>query len=175
MKLGKNLISLIPPIIDIDENDCEKYKKLKIKNIASIKKSDLPQEFSDEAFKIVDEFIRKTIDLNYEILLYFDYITGEIIKCKIGSQSNVKIAYNDEEFKGKHIASIHNHTKDMYTPPSDKNFGIFLRKWEEYELIAGWNGLWILKGKLTDEKLNYELNLISKSLFNLAWNYSKKK
>lgn len=138
-------------------------------------KSQLPQEFSDEAFKIVDEFIRKTIDLNYEILLYFDYITGEIIKCKIGSQSNVKIAYNDEEFKGKHIASIHNHTKDMYTPPSDKNFGIFLRKWEEYELIAGWNGLWILKGKLTDEKLNYELNLISKSLFNLAWNYSKKK
>ena len=62
----------------------------------------------------------------------------------------------------------------MYTPPSYKNFGIFLRDFEEYELIAGWNGLWILKGKLIDEKLNLELNIISKSLFSLAWNFIQK-
>ena len=55
---------------------------LKIKDVPSIKRTDLPSEFSDEAFKIVDEFIRKTIDLNYEILIYFDYVEGKILKCK---------------------------------------------------------------------------------------------
>ncbi len=109
----------------IGESDYEKYKKLKVETVASIKKSDLPEEFSKKAFDVVDEFIRKTINLNYEIVLYFDYITGEILKCKIGSETNVEIEFEDNEFKGKHIASIHNHTKDMYTPPSDKNFGIF--------------------------------------------------
>lgn len=36
------------------------------------KKSDLAPEFSDKSFEVVDEFIRKTIDLDYKILLYFD-------------------------------------------------------------------------------------------------------
>lgn len=55
------------------------------------KKSDLPHEFSDKSFEVVDEFIRKTIDLDYKILLYFDYITGKILRCKIGNKTNVKL------------------------------------------------------------------------------------
>ena len=148
---------LISRITNDNDRNCEKYYKLEINEIGSIKKSDLPPEFSNEAFRIVDEFIRKTIDLEYEILLVFDYITGKIIKCVIGSETKVELKFKDDEFEGKHVATIHNHTKDMYTPPSDKNFGIFSRKWEDYELIAGFDGLWILKGKLKDDKLTFEL------------------
>lgn len=155
------------------ETDFEKYKKLKINEVPSIKKSDLPNDFSDKAFDIVDEFIKKTIDVDYEILIYFDYTTGQILDCKIGTKTNVKLKLEEKEFKGKHVASIHNHTKKMYTPPSDKNFGIFLRKWEDYELIAGTNGLWILKGKLKDEKLTFELKIISNLLFKIALYDSK--
>lgn len=71
MKFGKIIsvmVSLISPISS--ESDCERYVKLEIKNTPSIKKSDLPDDFSDEAFEVVDEFIRKTIDLDYEILIY---------------------------------------------------------------------------------------------------------
>lgn len=173
----RKIISIIICFISLinSESECEKYSKLKIKDVASIRPSDLPHEFSSEAFKVVDEFIRKTIDLNYEIVLFFDYVTGEILRCAIGGKTTVELKFEDNEFNGKHVASIHNHTKDMYTPPSDKNFGILLRSFEDYELIAGWNGLWILEGKLTDEKLNFERNIISKSLFDLAWAYSKSK
>ncbi len=146
----------------------EKYLKLEIKCNSLIRRDDLPSEFSDEAFNLVDEFIRKTIDLDYEILIIFDYVTGEIVKCTIGSETNVKITFDDDEFKGKKIASIHNHTKDMYTPPSDKNFGIFSREWEDYELIAGYNKLWILKAKLKDEKLTFDLKTSSNILFRIA-------
>ncbi len=157
------------------KSECEKYRKLKIKDVSSIKQSDLPQEFSDNAFKVVDDFIRKTINLDYEILLYFDYTTGEILRCAIGEKTTVELEFEYDEFDGKHVASIHNHTKDMYTPPSDKNFGIFLRQWEDYELIAAHNGLWILKGKLKDEKLNFELKINSQTLFNMVFDYYSKK
>ena len=162
-------------ISDITDSDLEKYLKLENNNVASVKKSDLPSEFSDEAFKVVDEFIRKTADLNYEILIYFDYTTGEILKCKIGSTTNVKLNFEKNEFSKHSIASIHNHTKDMYTPPSDKNFGILSRDWEKYELIAGVNGLWILKCKIINEKLNFELKLISKIYFKIALTEARSK
>ena len=159
----------------IQKTDLDKYLELKINKSLSIKKEDLPSEFSDNAFKVVDEFIKKTIDLNYEILVYFDYITGEILKCKIGKINNVKININNKEFENHNVASIHNHHKSVYTPLSPQNFSIFQRDFEDYELIAGWNGLWILKGKIKDKKLYLELKIISKSLFNLAFNYSKTK
>lgn len=170
------MIILISSVIsNCDKTDCEKYRKLKIEDTTSIKKSDLPHEFSEKAFEVVDEFIRKTHDLNYEILLYFDYITGEILKCKVGSETNVKLKFDDNEFEGKHVASIHNHTKDMYSPPSDKNFGIFLREWEEYELIAANDCMWILKGKLTDDKLVKELRKESYKLFISSFHYYNRK
>lgn len=169
------ILCIITFITHTGESDCEKYEKLEIKDVSSIKKSDLPPEFSDEAFRVVDEFIRKTIDLDYEILLYFDYVTGEILRFKIGTEINVKLQFEDEEFEGKHVASIHNHTKDMYSPPSDKNFGIFLREWEEYELIAANNCLWILKAKIKDEKLFDELRKESKMLFSSSLRYYLKR
>lgn len=157
-------------LIKSNNSDLEEYEKLEIENVTSIKESDLPPEFSDESFKVVDEFIRKTIDFDYEIVVYFDYITGKILKCKVGDDNSVKLEFNEKEFEGHHVASIHNHTKEMYTPPSEKNFGIFSRDWEEYELIAGNGVLWILKGKIKDMKLNLELKIISGLYFKIALN-----
>lgn len=169
----KKIFAIIICILSlvVDESDCEKYQKLKINNVASIKKSDLPSEFSDKAFEVVDEFIKKTANLDFEILLFFDYKTGEIIKCKLGDKDNVKLKFKDNEFKGHHIASIHNHTKDMYTPPSNRNFGIFLREWEKYELIAAKDCLWILKGKYVDSDLVDELRKESSKQFLSALKY----
>ena len=166
---------MLTKINNYDETDYEKYKKLEIRDVASIKKSDLPPEFCDKAFVIVDEFIRKTRDLDFEIMIYFDYETGDILERKIGGATTVELEFDENTFDEKHIASLHNHTKDMYTPPSDMNFGIFLRKWEEYELIAGWDGLWILKGKLTDTKLNFELKTNSSILFRRVLNHFSKR
>jgi len=62
--LIKKILLLIIKILMIqitsDENDLEKYQKLKIEDTSSIKTTDLPYEFSKEAFEIVDEFIKKT-------------------------------------------------------------------------------------------------------------------
>ncbi len=77
-------LTIMLMISDVTDNDLEKYLKLETSNAASVKKSDLPSEFSDEAFKVVNEFIKKTIDLDYEILIFFDYNSGEILQCKIG-------------------------------------------------------------------------------------------
>ena len=162
-------------INDSEESDLERYMNLKIEDTPSINRTDLPSEFSYESFEIVDEFIRKTKNIDYEILLYFDYIEGEILKCKIVSASNGKLIFEDDEFKGMHVASIHNHTKDMYTPPSDKNFGIFSRYWEDYELIAGINGLWILTWKIHDVKLVHELQETSSKLFISSHSYCSRK
>ena len=151
MKIKNNIITIIIfflALIRADESDCEKYRKLKSYDVPSINKSDLPQEFSEKAFRLVDEFIKKTSNLDYEIVIFFDYINGELIKCRIGIKDQVKLKFNNKEFKGKNIASIHNNPKDLFTPPSGKNFGIFLREWEKFELIAGHNGLWILRANM---------------------------
>ena len=55
--------------------------------------------------------------------------------------------------------------------PSDKNFGIFSRDWEEYELIAASNCLWILEGKIKNKTLTFELKINSKILFNMTLDY----
>ena len=57
--------------------------------------------------------LKKRKNIDFEILIYFDYIEGKILKCKLGSETNVKLKFDENEFKGKHVASIHNHTKDM--------------------------------------------------------------
>ncbi|WP_406531431.1 hypothetical protein [Methanobrevibacter sp.] len=107
--------------------------------------------------------------------MYFDYITGEILKCKIGEKNRIKLDFEENEFKKHQIASIHNHPKSVYSLPSPQNFSIFKRKFEDYELIAGEDGLWILEGKLKNEKIYLELKMISKYLFDLALTYSKTK
>lgn len=101
----------------------------------------------DEALRLINEFIIETNYLSYEKLLYFDYKTGRVIKMADGSVDSVKIEVDEEEFVGLNVASIHNHTSDLISPPSGKNFGILKRGFEDYELIAGNGELWILKAK----------------------------
>lgn len=74
------------------------------------------------------------------------------------------ITFEDGEFEGKHVASLHNHPKNMLSPPSSKNFGIFNRDFEDYEVIAGYDNFWILKGKGTHATLWHQLNWISQAL-----------
>ena len=150
------------------KSDFKKYDKLKINDVASIKIEDLPEEFGKEAFKTIDEFIKKTAYLNHEWLLYFDYKTGEILRCIEGKKDEVKITFENDEFEGYHVASIHNHPLDVISPPSGKNFGILLREFEEYELIASKNELWILKAKPVDIHLANEINLFAIYFFNAA-------
>ena len=73
------------------DSDFKKYDKLKINDVASIKIEDLPEEFGKEAFKTIDEFIKKTAYLNHEWLLYFDYKTGEILRCIEGKRMGLNL------------------------------------------------------------------------------------
>lgn len=127
---------------------CEKYRNLKCGDFPSIRRQDLPDEFSDLAFKTIDEFIKKTYNLSYECLIYFDYITGEIIRCMFGNFDSVELTFDDEEFKGYNVASLHNHPAGVFSPPSAKNFGILGRAFEDYELIASRDGFWIFKAEV---------------------------
>ena len=145
-----------------NQSDFEKYKKLQIKDVPSIKPGDLPNEFCDNAFNIVDEFIRKTSGCDKEILIYFDYFSGEIIECVIGDFDNVSFEVNGDDRIRKNICSIHNHPKEVFSPPSGKNFGILMREYEDYELIASESELWILKAKGVNERLNIDLKKLEK-------------
>jgi len=95
--------------------------------------------------------------LDYEIVRYFDYVTGEILKCAVGDLNSVKIEFVDGEFYGYHVASIHNHPLGVYSPPSDKNFGIFLRNFEDYEIVSSFNQLWILEAKGINQLMYVDL------------------
>ena len=147
------------------KSDFEEYEKLKIENVSSIKREDLPFEFSDAAFMTVDEFIRKTKNLDYDFVIYFDYITGEILKCAKGKNDTVKLEFKEGEFEMRHVASIHNHPKVLLSPPSSKNFGIFLRAFEDYELIAGYDSFWILKAKGVYNNLVFDANISSENIY----------
>jgi hypothetical protein len=98
-------------------SDFEEYIRLKNNNSISIKKQDLPQDFSEKAHDIVLDFIGKTRDLDYEWLLYFDYITGDILRCVKGKSDNVNLVFEDGEFENNYVASIHNHPSDVLSPP----------------------------------------------------------
>ena len=135
----------------------------------------MPEDFCDEAAVLVDEFIRKTGNLDYEMLMYFDYSSGEILRMGEGDKCNVEVKFNESEFIEKHVASIHNHPIDVYSPPSGKNFGIVKRDFEDYELIAGCNGLWILEAKINDSKLADELRMVASNLFEFTFHFCNKK
>ncbi|WP_407422723.1 hypothetical protein [Methanobrevibacter sp.] len=72
-----------------EKSACERYKRLKINDFPSINQDDLPNDFSMSAFETVDGFIKKTVNLDFECLLYFDYKTGEILDCSIGNSNKV--------------------------------------------------------------------------------------
>lgn len=149
-----------------DDSSYEKYDKLKLENCVSIKMEDLPEEFGENAFKTVDEFVKKTFHLDYECLLYFDYVTGEILRCAIGNLDSVNIIHDDNEFDGCHVASIHNHPANVFSPPSAKNFAILKGSFEDYELIASRDGLWIFKVKGVHENLGNEFKIAADTFFN---------
>lgn len=151
------------------------YGKLTKDENISIRLEDLPEEFTSEAYGTIVEFIQKTKNLEYECIMYFDYVTGQILKFETGLKDEVKIEFSDGEFEGLHIASIHNHPPGVYSPPSDKNFGILMRDFEDYELVVGQNGLWILKAKGIDFQLNFELKFSALQILDSCQEYSKNK
>lgn len=159
----------------LNTSSFEEYMKLTKDENISIKLDDLPTEFTSEAYETIVEFIQKTKDLEYECLMYFDYVTGQILKFETGLKDKVKIEFSDGEFEGFHVASIHNHPSGVYSPPSDKNFGILMRDFEDYELVVGQNGLWILKAKGIDFQLNFELKFTAPKILDSCQEYSKNK
>ena len=140
------MIFLVVGILNSNRT-CSEYYDLDIESNLALKKDDLPLEFSDDALRTVNEFIQKTHNLDHEWVIYVDYMTGEILKCGKGGTDNVSISFKENEFKNFHVASIHNHPKNIFSPPSGKNFRIFERKFEDYELIVGFENFWILKAK----------------------------
>ena len=177
MKLRNFLFGLFFVMVSMldFESDLDEYQKLEIKNVSSIRREDLPSDFSDEAFKTVDEFIRKTRDLNYEFVIYFDYVTGEILKCVKGGKDAVSFDFEDGEFEGYLVASIHNHPEDVYSPPSGKNFGILVRNFEDCELIASVNELWILKVKGFHINLLFEFKFMAELFLKASFDDAKLK
>lgn len=147
MKIYNIIICLVVMLAGIFDVECGKYLKLENDSGISIKKEDLPCEFGDDAYETVVDFIQKTRGLDYEWVVYFDYVTGDILRCASGESNNVVIQFDDGEFDGCHVASIHNHPENVYSPPSENNFGILARGFEDYELVASINELWILMAK----------------------------
>ena len=151
--------------------DFKDYKKLENNDVPLIKREDLPSEFIDNAYATIVDFIQKTRGLDFECALFFDYITGEILKCGIGVENNVELDFEDGEFEGYHVASIHNHPKGVLSPPSGKNFGILQRNFEDYELMAGFESFWILKAKGVHENLIYSFNFFSDATYDFSFRY----
>lgn len=160
-----NMIFLVVGILNSNQI-CDEYNDLDIESDLTLKKDDLPHEFSDEALRTVNEFIQKTHNLDFEWAIYFDYTTGEILKCGKGGTDNVNITFNDTEFENYNVASIHNHPKNIFSPPSGKNFRILERKFEDYELIVGFENFWILKAKGLHKNLVNQMNIASEVFFN---------
>lgn len=149
-KLDNRGALLIPINFKIKDTEFMHYRHLPINwEIEPVKKEDLPAEFSSGAVKIVDLFRRKTIDLSYEIMLIFDYKTGELIYCFVNQDEEGEVFGNVDEdvFVGKDIAIIHNHPKGFYSPPSSRNFQILSLEFQHYEVVSSWDALWILESK----------------------------
>ena len=152
-------------------SDFEEYKKFEKKNVGLIRKENLPSEFSDNAYRTIAEFIQKTKNLNREWAIFFDYFSGEILRWGMGDGENVNLDFEDDEYEGCHVASIHNHPKDVLSPPSGKNFGILMRDFEDYELIVGFEFFWIFKAKGIHEDLLYPFNMFSDAAYIFSFRY----
>ena len=165
---------LIPTSSKLNDFDFMKYRHLPVNwQISAVTEDDLPEEFSPKAVKLVDLFRRKTVDLEYEVMLIFDYGTGELIYCFVNDsgQSNEVFGNVDEDiFTGKCVASIHNHPFGYSSALSSENFQILELEFEEYELVSSWDGLWILESK--DEILMDDVNEIKDNIRKL-YGYSK--
>ncbi len=151
---------LIPSSSKLTDVEYARYRHLEVNwSISPVTKDDLPSEFSPQAVKTVDMFRRKTVDLNFECMILFDYISGDIISCNFSKESDngkVESVVYPKVFKNMSIASVHNHPIKYCSPPSSKNFQMLGLGFEHYELIFAKNELWILESKnivLDDEEI----------------------
>ena len=151
---------LIPTSAKVSDTDYSKYRHLPINwSISSITEEDLPSEFSPPAVKTVDMFRRKTVDLPYECMIYFDYRSGEIVACSFSDKNSPDEVHGviySYLLKKMHIASIHNHPIPYGSPPSGKNFEMLGLDFEEFELISSKEELWILESReeiFSDEEI----------------------
>ncbi|SDA71856.1 hypothetical protein [Methanobrevibacter millerae] len=143
---------VLPIELRLQDQEFLKYIHLDVDwDVDSISAEDLPDEFSSHAVKLIDLFRRKTANLPYECMLYFDYKTGQIIYCFIGDneRGRVRGEIYEEHFEGMNVASIHNHPEGFLSPPSGTNFQILEIKNEKYELICGYDEFWILEAEGT--------------------------
>lgn len=118
-------------------------------------------------------FRRKTIDLDCECMILFDYITGNVISCNFSDKSEddkVETEVYPIVLKGMHIASLHNHPKQYCSPPSSKNFQMLGLEFQEFELISSQNELWILKSNemVFDDEIIAEIRQKSDEYFELS-------
>ena len=152
---------VLPFELRLKDQEFLKYCRLDVDwDIDSISAEDLPGDFSLKAVKLIDLFRRKTVNLPYECLLFFDYKTGEIIYCFV--EDNLEGIVFEEiyesHFENHHIASIHNHPKGFLSAPSAHNFQILEIEDEDYELICGYDEFWILEAKgVFDESVVEEI------------------
>jgi hypothetical protein len=158
---------LIPISAKVSDTDYGRYRHLPINwSISPITEDDLPVEFSPKAVKTVDMFRRKTVDLPYECMIYFDYTSGEIVACSFSDKNSPDEVHGviySYLLKKMHIASIHNHPVPYGAPPSGKNFEMLGLDFEEFELISSKEELWILESReeiFSDEEIIKKLRLI---------------
>ena len=141
---------LIPFDLKVKDNEFIHYRNLPVNwQIKSVTSDDLPKEFSRNAVKIVDLFRRKTIDLDYEVMLIFDYNTGELVYCFVNEDDGDEVSGQVDEniFHGKNIAIIHNHPKNYGSAPSCENFQILSLNFQDYEILSSWDGIWTIESK----------------------------
>lgn len=141
---------VLPFELKLKDQDFLKYCHFDVDwDIDSISAEDLPSDFSSKAVKLVDLFRRKTVNLPYECLLFFDYKTGEIIYCFVEEtlEGQINNQIYESYFDNHHVASIHNHPKGFLSAPSGQNFQILEIENEDYELICGYDEFWILEAK----------------------------
>ncbi|WP_406533860.1 hypothetical protein [Methanobrevibacter sp.] len=150
-KLDDKGALLVPTSLKLKDIEFMKYRHLPVNwQIRPVTGNDLPSEFSPKAVKLIDLFRRKTIGLTYEVMLIFDYKTGELLYCFVndfGESNEIYGNVDEEVFVGKHVATIHNHPKLYESALSSENFQILELEFEEYELVSSRNALWILKSK----------------------------
>ena len=150
LKIDDRGAFVLPFELRLKDQEFLKYCHLDVDwDIPSVSSEDLPEEFDQKAVKLVDLFRRKTANIPYECMLFFDYKTGEIIYCFVEDNLDGKIMeeINEFYFEGKNVASIHNHPKGFLSAPSGKNFQILEIENEDYELICGHDEFWILEAK----------------------------
>ena len=168
---------VLPFELKLKDQDFLKYCHFDVDwDIDSISAEDLPSDFSSKPVKLVDLFRRKTVNLPYECLLFFDYKTGEIIYCFVEDNVDGKVFKKiyENHFDNHHVASIHNHPKGFLSAPSSQNFQILEIENEDYELICGYDEFWILEAKgIFDEGVVEEIRKKAISLYLDSFHYEK--